>query len=104
MSDKRERKTIVPNEELRRDENTINQTAQQIDPAGQHRVDVNANARGDLTTKQPGETPSVADRDTEEKRVRDAGPEQMRNPPRKWTREDEESDESFPASDPPGNY
>ncbi len=36
--------------------------------------------------------------------VRSAGPEAMRDPPRKWSKEDEESDASFPASDPPGNY
>ena len=33
--------------------------------------------------------------------VRPAGPSAMRDPPREWTREDEASDESFPASDPP---
>lgn len=37
--------------------------------------------------------------------VRDAGPEAMRDPvKREWTATDEASDESFPASDPPGNY
>jgi hypothetical protein len=36
--------------------------------------------------------------------VRSAGTEAMRDKPRKWTKEDEESDASFPASDPPGNY
>ena len=36
--------------------------------------------------------------------VRPAGPELMRDPPRRWTKLDEEIDESFPASDPPGNY
>ena len=37
--------------------------------------------------------------------VRDAGPEAMRDPPAGgWTAVDEESDQSFPASDPPGNY
>lgn len=33
--------------------------------------------------------------------VRPAGPEAMRDPPSEWTRVDEASDESFPASDPP---
>lgn len=38
-------------------------------------------------------------------RVRDAGPEAMRDTPtRSWTKADEESDQSFPASDPPANY
>ncbi|OWU72711.1 hypothetical protein [Phaeobacter sp. 22II1-1F12B] len=36
--------------------------------------------------------------------VRDAGPAQMRNPPRQWDMVDETADESFPASDPPGTY
>lgn len=36
--------------------------------------------------------------------VRPAGPEAMRHGPRDWDRVDEQSDESFPASDPPANY
>ena len=36
--------------------------------------------------------------------VRDAGPEHMRDEPRKWGRTDQRADESFPASDPPGTY
>ncbi|MFW2351561.1 hypothetical protein [Qipengyuania sp.] len=37
--------------------------------------------------------------------VRDAGPEAMRDKPDgRWSKTDEESDESFPASDPPANY
>ena len=37
--------------------------------------------------------------------VRDAGPDAMRDEPIDgWSKTDEESDESFPASDPPGNY
>lgn len=36
--------------------------------------------------------------------VRNAGPEEMENPPRDWTLADEMSDESFPASDPPAKY
>jgi len=38
-------------------------------------------------------------------KVRDAGPHAMADTPRReWTREDEISDESFPASDPPATY
>lgn len=37
--------------------------------------------------------------------VRPAGPEAMRDRPRRgWDRVDEQVDESFPASDPPANY
>lgn len=36
--------------------------------------------------------------------VRDAGPENMKSKPQRWSRTDEASDESFPASDPPGTY
>ncbi|MDR6952384.1 hypothetical protein J2X65_001739 [Ancylobacter sp. 3268] len=32
---------------------------------------------------------------------RDAGPENMTNPPRAWDKVDQAADESFPASDPP---
>jgi hypothetical protein len=37
--------------------------------------------------------------------VRDAGPHAMADTPkREWTKVDDESDASFPASDPPANY
>jgi len=36
--------------------------------------------------------------------VRPAGPESMRDPPRRWDNVDEAADESFPASDPPATY
>lgn len=37
-------------------------------------------------------------------KVRDAGPESMTTPPKRWDQVDQQADESFPASDPPGNY
>jgi len=38
-------------------------------------------------------------------KVRDAGPEAMADKPqREWSKTDQASDESFPASDPPGSY
>jgi hypothetical protein len=33
--------------------------------------------------------------------ARQAGPDSMRDPPSEWSKVDEASDESFPASDPP---
>ena len=42
---------------------------------------------------------SPAERDVEP--VRDAGPENMENPPEAWDKVDQAADESFPASDPP---
>ena len=36
--------------------------------------------------------------------VRDSGPENMAAPPKTWSKTDEMSDQSFPASDPPATY
>ncbi|MEI4469736.1 hypothetical protein [Frigidibacter sp. MR17.24] len=97
--------------------NKIDQNQIRSDPASKRTFD--PNERGDLNTKQPGrpgklqrsvdERSERTDRDhdpadVQHMHVRDAGRGQMDDPPERWCREDEESDESFPASDPPGNY
>ena len=52
-------------------------------------------------TPEPGDAqPSPEAPPTPE--VRPAGPEAMAHPPRHWDETDQMSDESFPASDPPG--
>ena len=56
-------------------------------------------------TTPPVEAESSADEATGGfPEVRPAGPESQQFPPKKWDKVDEEVDESFPASDPPGNY
>lgn len=45
---------------------------------------------------EPGQTP--------DQEIRPAGPQDMDIKPKGWSKTDEELDESFPASDPPGNY
>ena len=60
-----------------------------------------------MTDLKNGKTPRTDKiRDTEkvEQEIRPAGPENMEDPPENWDQVDEESDESFPASDPPANY
>jgi hypothetical protein len=49
---------------------------------------------------------AFADRDADDNfsQVRDAGPAAMADSPRHWSKEDQLSDESFPASDPPSTY
>ena len=56
-----------------------------------------------MTGKQP-----IPEKETDEttgkRPIRPSGPENMEDPPEDWDKVDEESDESFPASDPPANY
>jgi len=54
--------------------------------------------------KQPHEKPNAKTPPPKPKKVRDAGPDAMKNPPKRWNEVDEASDESFPASDPPSKY
>lgn len=56
------------------------------------------------STPPPSEVPSDDAPTTKPKKVRDAGPDAMDNPPKRWNDVDQQSDESFPASDPPANY
>lgn len=52
----------------------------------------------------PLDKPKPPEPKVEKKPVRDAGPEAMKTPPKRWDGVDQQADESFPASDPPGNY
>ncbi|KCZ89161.1 hypothetical protein [Hyphomonas jannaschiana] len=56
-----------------------------------------------MTGKSP-QTEKNHDTETADKKIRPSGPENMEDPPKDWDKVDEESDESFPASDPPANY
>lgn len=62
---------------------------------------------GQKTDPENGTKPTSGknhDTETPEREIRPAGPESMEDPPENWDKVDEESDESFPASDPPANY
>jgi hypothetical protein len=54
--------------------------------------------------KQPQHPHATDTPPPKKKKVRDAGPDAMENPPEDWSEADEASDESFPASDPPAKY
>lgn len=64
----------------------------------------NALRQAGAETRQLAAPRGIGGQDGADRRVRQAGTAEMRNPPRKWDRVDEEIDESFPASDPPSNY
>ena len=51
-----------------------------------------------VTSSEPGKNGAV---DRNYGQVRPAGADSMRDPPDEWDEVDEDSDESFPASDPP---
>ncbi|MWD27947.1 hypothetical protein E0K89_010720 [Aquicoccus sp. SCR17] len=57
-----------------------------------------------LVTDAPERQSARLPADHRPQEVRQAGREEMKNPPRHWDRVDEIADESFPASDPPGTY
>ncbi|MBB6227074.1 hypothetical protein FHS79_001236 [Polymorphobacter multimanifer] len=65
-------------------------------------------ANPDTPDTTPGKTDPVTGRPLADKvdsinRVRPAGPENMEDPPEEgWDEIDQSGDESFPASDPPG--
>lgn len=57
-------------------------------------------------TKKPERAPAFKDKKKpgpkdSDVQIRPAGPEEMRDRPKKWSPEDQAADESFPASDPP---
>jgi hypothetical protein len=55
-------------------------------------------------TRDKDQDMAVAGGDRHFGKVRDAGPQAMESQPRSWSKIDEASDESFPASDPPATY
>ena len=59
----------------------------------------------DEANKTPDEKPDESKEQAKDHTyVRPAGRRKMDMPPGGWSKTDEEVDESFPASDPPGNY
>ena len=61
-----------------------------------------------LQKNQPAQNSAFADGQaggSNFSQVRDAGPHAVKDDKKRaWTKVDEESDQSFPSSDPPGNY
>jgi hypothetical protein len=66
---------------------------------GLYRYANSANGRAQHAGFAPGETNGE-----NFAKVRNAGPESMRSDPPRWDDQDQRSDESFPASDPPATY
>ena len=56
-----------------------------------------------MKTNTPQACRESSQRPKRQPKIRDAGPENMTNPPRRWDKVDEMMDESFPASDPPSH-
>lgn len=54
--------------------------------------------------KRDRDAPAAFAHGGEDTTVRNAGPAHMRDSPGHWSKVDEASDESFPASDPPATY
>jgi Protein of unknown function (DUF2934) len=78
------------------------ETSDTVAPSDPHG---SASARPDATGDDPGNDGArQIDEEKHHTYVRPAGPKKMDNPPSTWSKTDEEVDESFPASDPPGNY
>ncbi len=77
-------------------------------PVGQ--LDVMRDAEGivhattSLSKAELKALPEHRDQPEDHSYVRSAGRKEMDAPPKTWSKTDEEVDESFPASDPPGNY
>lgn len=57
-----------------------------------------------MAKKERAKKPKRAPPRNRDQRIREAGPEAMKDPPKRWEEVDESSDESFPASDPPAKY
>lgn len=57
-----------------------------------------------MAHKQPRPEKKTKTPPPKPKKIRDAGPDAMTNPPKRWNEVDQASDESFPASDPPAKY
>jgi len=65
---------------------------------------VSSDTREPAPAQDGDTTGSEGDPEKDHTYVRPAGRKEMDLPPSKWSEIDETIDESFPASDPPGNY